>query len=355
VSCPSIERLAAGAVAGRGTPDGSAAEGRCGSIAGRGTPDGSAAEGRCGSIADHVDSCARCAALVAEQRAIGELARGLPPPALSTRRRAAILAEVLAASEVPVRRSRFLPITGGLAVAATVAAVLLARREAPPVPVAAAPVPLPAPVVTPAPPVRPAPTPAPVVTAPTKVAAEVAGTATFTRASVAKRDTLRLGEGEIVIDARDREPVAVIARDTTIAIANARVSVTAHRGVIVATRVFAGSVEVTSGAAHRVLETGEVWSRPLDLPPASAAATSLAAFRDGWEALRGGRTSEAIASFDRATDEVVAEDAAFWAAVAADRGGDLPEAVRRLRAFLERFPASPHADAARASLAKKLP
>jgi hypothetical protein len=331
VSGPAIERLAAGAVAGRGTPA------------------GSAAEGRCGSIDDHVGDCARCAALVAEQRAIGELARKLPLPALPTRRRAAILAEALAVSDVPVRRSRFWPVTGGLAVAATVAAVLLAHREAPPVPVAIAP------AVAPTLPVAPAPPPAVAPLPKAPVAAEVAGTATFTRASVAKRDTLRLGEGEIVIDARDREPVAVTARDTTIAIANARVSVTAHHGVIVATRVFAGSVEVTSGAAHRVLETGEVWSRPLDLPPASAAATSLAAFRSGWEALRGGHTSEAIASFDRATDEVVAEDAAFWAAVAADRGGDVPEAVRRLRAFLERFPASPHADAARASLAKTAP
>ncbi len=296
-----------------------------------------------GEADDHAAGCSRCAALADDQRAIRELARALPAPVLAARRRASLAAEVLAAAdEEPRRASRVPAIAGGLAVAATLAVLLLALHTSPPVTIA---------VIEP-PPSQPlvVSEPAPPMVAPAKssVAAEIAGSATFTRAKIATRDTLKLHDGEVVIDARDREPVAVIARDTTIAIANARVAVTARGGVIVATRVFAGSVEVTAGGAHHVLETGEVWTRPPDREP-SPAAVSLAAFRAGWEALRAGRNAEAIAAFDRATDDVVAEDAMFWAAVAAERAGHA-DAAARLRAFLARFPASPHAEAARGKL-----
>jgi TolA-binding protein len=77
---------------------------------------------------------------------------------------------------------------------------------------------------------------------------------------------------------------------------------------------------------------------------------ALAAFRAGWEALRAGRNADAIAAFDRATDPAVAEDARYWAAIATARAGDQDGAKRRLRAFLVAFPASPHADEARAAL-----
>ena len=50
------------------------------------------------------------------------------------------------------------------------------------------------------------------------------------------------------------------------------------------------------------------------------------------------------------TDPVVAEDAAFWAAIATERAGDSDGAATRLRTFLDRFPASPRAEAARAAL-----
>jgi hypothetical protein len=48
-------RMARPAIAGRGTPDGSGAEGRRGLIAGRGTPDVSGAEGRRAPIAREVE------------------------------------------------------------------------------------------------------------------------------------------------------------------------------------------------------------------------------------------------------------------------------------------------------------
>lgn len=73
----------------------------------------------------------------------------------------------------------------------------------------------------------------------------------------------------------------------------------------------------------------------------------LAEFRVGWEALRARSYDEAIAAFDRATDPAVAEDAAFWAAIAAQRAGYDDTARKRLDAFLTRFPDSPRAERAR--------
>ena len=47
---------------------------------------------------------------------------------------------------------------------------------------------------------------------------------------------------------------------------------------------------------------------------------------------------------------VVAEDAIYWAAVAADRAGNTAAAKRRFSEFLVRFPASPRVEGARAAL-----
>ena len=75
--------------------------------------------------------------------------------------------------------------------------------------------------------------------------------------------------------------------------------------------------------------------------------TPVMAFRAGWEALREARYADAIAAFDRATDPAVAEDAAFWAAIAAQRAGQADDARKRLDLFLATFPDSPRADSAR--------
>jgi hypothetical protein len=93
-------------------------------------------------------------------------------------------------------------------------------------------------------------------------------------------------------------------------------------------------------------------ARPRGARVAATAEESAAIFRTGWRALRGGRFADAIAAFDRATDPVVAEDAVYWAAVAAERGGDAAEARRRFARFLTRFPRSPRAAAVRAELAR---
>ncbi|MDQ3335302.1 MAG: hypothetical protein M4D80_09070 [Myxococcota bacterium] len=73
----------------------------------------------------------------------------------------------------------------------------------------------------------------------------------------------------------------------------------------------------------------------------------VAAFRAGWEALREARYADAIAAFDRATDPAVAEDAVFWAAIAAQRAGHTDDARKRLDLFLATFPESPRAESAR--------
>ena len=73
----------------------------------------------------------------------------------------------------------------------------------------------------------------------------------------------------------------------------------------------------------------------------------VVAFRAGWEALRARRYDDAISAFDRATDPAVAEDAAFWAAIAAQRAGRSDDARKRLDAFLAEFPDSPRAESAR--------
>jgi hypothetical protein len=166
----------------------------------------------------------------------------------------------------------------------------------------------------------------------------------LTRATLGGVDTVAVREGVLSVDATDRAPVSITTRDTTVDIAQARAEVVARGGVIISTRVFAGSVEITSGGVHQVIAAGAVWTPP------PGPATSLAAFRAGWEALHAGHDSDAIAAFDRATDPVVAEDAAFWAAIATLRTGDRDAARTRLHAFLSHFPHSPRAADARAAL-----
>ncbi|HEU0030205.1 MAG TPA: hypothetical protein VFQ53_06225 [Kofleriaceae bacterium] len=226
--------------------------------------------------------------------------------------------------------------------------------------------------------------------------------ARFAREMRAGRDLVALGEGELAVDARHTRAVAVTstgatADDTRVAIASARAKVSARGGVIQNVAVFAGSVEVTRAGKTYVVTAGEVWERPADEPAASTGASpttastgapptttgappttastgaprtttgappttattgappmtpaaALAAFRDGWTALRAGQYEAAIAAFDRATDPVIAEEAAFWAANACERAGRLDDAARRYRAFVDRFPGSARAGSARTAI-----
>jgi len=352
VSCPSVEALAA------------------------------AAAGEHARAAAHAEDCVECASLLAQQRELRTLARTLEPPRLSPlrraklalahdpadeirvlahrlpvpelapERRARLAADTLAAADaLPRRRVPWLPL-GVVAMAAAIALVLVASRRDelvavrwPVLSVSAPAAPAIAKVVPPA-----APSLAPVVQthAPVRVAvapvakgaATISGDGVFTRDA---GDTIQLHDGTISIDARDRAPVAVAIGDTTIHVANAHVEIRAAHGAIVSAHTFAGSVERVSPESKAVISAGEVWTPP---PPAA----SLAAFRAGWSALHEGRNADALAAFERASDPVIAEEAAFWAAVAAQRANDREGAAQRFRAFLVAYPQSSRADAARAAL-----
>ncbi len=191
------------------------------------------------------------------------------------------------------------------------------------------------------------PDPAHDATAPRQSATVVGDGADFTRDTGAQRDTVQLHDGTISIDARDRAPVSVAIGDTTIHVRDAHVEIRAADGVIVSAQAFAGSVERTSPESRAVISEGEIWTAP-------PAESSLAAFRIGWKALHEGRNDAALAAFDRAGDPVVAEEAAFWAAVAAQRAGDRDGASQRFRAFIDAYPHSTRVDAARAAL-RQLP
>lgn len=359
MSCPSVEALAA------------------------------AAAGEHARAAAHAEDCIECASLLAQQRELRTFARTLEPPRLSPlrraklalahdpadeirvlahrlpapvlgpERRAQLAAETLAAADaLPVHRVPWRAL-GAIAMAAAIALVVLAARRETLVavhwPVLAKPatsvvVAVPPHVANPPPVImRSAPAPVPaakslaVATTVAKGAATITGDADFTRDASAAHDTIELRDGTLSVDARDRAPVAVAIGDTTIHVSNAHVEIRAAHGVIVSAHAFAGSVERTSPESKAVISAGEVWT---PAPPAA----SLAAFRAGWSALHEGRNADALAAFERASDPVIAEEAAFWAAVAAQRASDRDGAAQRFRAFLDAYPQSTRADAARAAL-----
>jgi hypothetical protein len=159
-------------------------------------------------------------------------------------------------------------------------------------------------------------------------------------------DTLLLREGSIVVDTRGSAPVAVVLPDRSrVAVAGARVEVRVDKGALAAVQVFAGSAEVrVPGHRRAEIVAGEVWAP-------DAEATGVEWFRRGWIALRADDFATAIAAFDQANDPAIAEDAAFWGAIAQERAGATADARARFERFLTEFPTSIRADAARAHLA----
>ena len=303
-------------------------------------------------VLDHARACLACRASLIEQREVITAARMLKQPGLGADRRAALAAEVMAQADLadaqrPWRGERVMAIAASVVAAAAVVTIVLAAGG-------------PRPQVPGAPQIAVAEEPT-VQTSrrtylePVRAAlrADVIGTgAELSRALHGDQDVVTLRDGEVSVDATDSEPVTIVAGDTRVVIASSRARVTARRGVIVTARVFAGTAQVTSGGRQQVIDAGDVWMHAPEPKPvvAPSASDSLAAFRLGWEELRAHHHPQAIAAFDRATDPVVAEDAAFWAAIATERAGDLDGAATRLREFLDRFPASPRAEAARTAL-----
>ena len=311
-----------------------------------------AASGEDAAVLEHARGCLRCRATLIEQREVIDATRRLVRPGLRADQRAALAAEVMAASDVAAPRGRgervVVVAAAAVAIAAAVTIVvggMPATGQAPRAPEVAT---LDEPALETAQPSQLEPAPAPLR------AALLASDADFARIQHGDQDIVTLRDGEVAVDATDREPITIVAGDTRVTIASSRANVVARRGVIVTTRVFAGTAQVTANGRSQVIDAGDVWMRdraPEPTPP-TPAGDSLAAFREGWEALRAHRHADATAAFDRATDPVVAEDAAFWAAIATERAGDLDGAAARLREFLDRFPSSPRAETARTALVR---
>ncbi len=299
----------------------------------------------------HAAACARCAALLDEQRSVRTLASALRPPRLATDRRAELAAEVMAVSDAAPRRPWRFALAGGVGLAVAAAILIVATRPRLDDRIPNAPLAHDLPVIEI--PHRAAAAEPPAVEVSEPSASISAGAdAELFRDTTPDRDVVTLRRGSVSIDASRTRPVQIVAGTTRVAIARARVSVIARAGVIDQVTVFAGSVEVTAGGKRHVIEAGATWDR---LPQAASPVqptSSLAAFRQGWTALRAGDHVIAISAFDRATDPVVAEDATYWAAVASERLGQRDDARRRFTDFVARFPLSPRADAARVAIAR---
>jgi len=303
----------------------------------------------------HARACARCAALIGDQQTMRSLARSLPRPELDLDHRTVLAAELMARADALPRRRTRLVVGLGAALAAAAATIALVVR------VASTPAPSLA-IDTPAADVPPIHVPDRVVTTePAPAAADEqraivqqTADADLTRDTTPERDLVTLRAGRLSIDASRTRSLQVLAGSTRVEVARARAAVTAKRGAIETVRVYAGSVEVIDGGRRYVIVAGATWERLQPTEPTTPA-IAMAAFRDGWTALRAGDHAIAIAAFDRATDPVVAEDATYWAAIAAERAGRTDDARRRFADFVTRFAASPRIAAARAALQRLSP
>ncbi|MBL0213042.1 MAG: hypothetical protein IPQ07_04100 [Myxococcales bacterium] len=314
-------------------------------------------------ILAHAAGCTACQAALEDQRAMRVLVQQLPDAPLPRAHREALAAEILArADQLPARprRGRLFPLVAiGLAVAAIALTIaFVPGRHTPTAQPIATPTPLapPRPQITPIPqparvtPESPAPVPIEPARAPAQLAkARVGGSGEFARDGQGERDLVTLTRGELTIDTVGTRPATVVTGDTAVGVRGGRIQVVAKRGVIAQVSVFAGSAEITVAGKRVVIEAGMTWDRN------ASREDSLAAFRTGWEALRAGHNADAIAAFELATDDVVAEDALYWSAIASERDHDAAGAVRRYRALLERFPSSPRAPQATAAIARLAP
>ncbi len=323
----------------------------------------------------HAETCAHCRAELTAMAAVVRLAREAPAPPLTASRRTAIRTEVLAACDIAGPGTRRSHRGAAAAIAAMVVGLAWYGRSTSHGPGIAA-RPRPAEVTAPtapntgraarpaggdasalvdprvdprsphgahsgapaaAPPLTNTPVPAPVHPA------TVSPSAPLAIATVA--------DGRATVDARNTAPVRVVSGDTAIRVASSKVELTSRGGAVTKVHVIVGSAEIDLRGKRTIVFAGDVWVRPAPSPRALAA-TAMTAFERGWVAFRAARYNEAIAAFDQAQDPVIAEDAAYWAAIASARAGDRSSAARRLRDFTARFPAAMRADDARRTLAR---
>lgn len=160
------------------------------------------------------------------------------------------------------------------------------------------------------------------------------GAATFEHVGDRELDRVTLSDGTLALDTRDAHAAIVRVGATSVQVTNASVRVQARAGRIVSVQVVVGAAHVDHAGERVTIVRDAVWT-----PGPSASQRSLAAFRAAWTALRTGENLEAMRRFDDVTDPVAREEAAYWAAVAAQRAGD-ESAPRRMAEFRRAYPAS---------------
>lgn len=285
-----------------------------------------------GEAHPHLAGCLACRRQLAADRATRTALRALPVPALGEARRKELAAELLAIAQHPVqprRRTAPFAVTAGALAAAVALWVRPLTVEEVPVSVELA-------------------SSEPIATGTSSViyleapprlqAPRIEGSGATFRHVTGERDAIALYEGAIEVDTRATRDADVTIGGAVVRVSDAAVRIRARGRTIVSVQVVVGAAQVTVDGRQLTVQRDAIW-----IAGPSAKQQSLAAFRDGWMALREGKHHDAMTLFDRVTDPIVIEEATYWAAIAAQRSGDAELARTRLAAFLRRFPSSPYA------------
>ncbi len=338
------------------------------------------------SLLDHLEACDACRALWDEMTSAIELARLMPVDVPSASHREAVRTAVLAGGAVrrePASRGTWkIPALGILAAAAV--ALLVATRPSPATPDARA--------VVPEFHVH-------------RGVVHAHGDAHYALTTASPDEIVRLRDGTLDIDVdplRPGERFRVVVGVDEIEVRGTAFEVVADDDRLRSVRVVHGRVELRhAGTQVAVLTAGHEWSaaassanvppqpiapvqpppppvlpppQPVVRPPrravtparpaivAELAPRTASAPRDpqelafitGWDAMRRSEFRQAAAAFARtvALDPAgsLAEDGAFWYAVALARVPRVGEAISGFRTFLEEFPTGTRAGEARAML-----
>lgn len=225
------------------------------------------------------------------------------------------------------------------------------------------------------------------------------GDATMVRVGTADDEIIRLTEGLIHLEVSPLAPgerCRVLVGDGEVEVRGTGFEVEAHHDRLARVRVTHGRVEVHAGATMVVLFAGDHWEptvrtavtvtpRTTDeapLPPgpapvrrhrraavvsgppapapalASPVPSAEAQFRAAWSALTAGDAATAARTFEVAgrLDPAgpLAEDSAYWRAIALQRAGDHAGARKAFEQLLAEFPRSARAGEASVMLAREL-